>query len=188
MECWGEDTYGQLGAGTTTNSPTPVPISGFSGDIVAIAVGYSHSCALTSAGGVECWGWNGETSEQESVTPVPVDGLSSGVIAITANGSTCALTGTGAAKCWGGNRFGQLGDGTNRNSLSPVPVSGLSSGVVAISAGVFDTCAVTNTGAATCWGYDEEGQLGNGTLLNSFPTPVLVSGLGGGNHGDRGWS
>ena len=101
--------------------------------------------------------------------------MSSGVTAISAGVyHTCALTTSGAAKCWGRGDSGQLGNGATSNSNTPVDVSGMSSGVAAISAGVYHTCALTTSGAAKCWGWGGEGQLGNGANGNSN-TPVIVT-------------
>jgi alpha-tubulin suppressor-like RCC1 family protein len=146
------------------------------------------SCALTTAGGVECWGagyWGslGDGSfATGSGTPVGVTGLSSGVVQITVGyGHACALTVAGAVKCWGANFFGALGNGSVANSATPVNVSGLTSGVAQISAGGYHTCAATTGGGAKCWGYNFEGQLGIGIFQTSPPygslTPVDVSGL-----------
>jgi len=182
VDCWGNDGDGELGNGSTTNSGVPVAVSGLSSGVVAIASGDSHNCALTNAGEVECWGQNingqlgnGATAASQT-TPVDVSGLS-GVVAIAAGGQhTCALTSAGAVECWGANNVGQLGDGTTTRRLTPVAVSGLSSGVIAIAAGEDHSCALTSGGAVECWGYDSDGQLGDGATSNST-TPVAVSGL-----------
>jgi alpha-tubulin suppressor-like RCC1 family protein len=193
VKCWGYNQYGQLGDGTTTNKTMPVDVSGLSSGVTAISAGRDHTCALTSAGGVKCWGNNftGELGDGTdtgpekcpeygcSKRPVDVSGLSSGVTAISAGGShTCALTSTGGVKCWGRNAEGELGDGTGVSKTTPVDVSGLSSGAVAVSAGGAHTCALTSAGGVKCWGDDFQGQLGDGTT-SAFgkTTPVDVSGL-----------
>jgi alpha-tubulin suppressor-like RCC1 family protein len=165
----------------------PVAARGLSSGVVAIAGGEKHSCALTSAGAVKCWGWNFDgqigdgTWNNYRLTPTAVSGLSSGVVAITAGERhSCALTSAGAVKCWGSNSGGQIGDGTQSNiRLTPVAVSGLSSGVVAITAGGSNTCALTSAGAVKCWGFNSDGELGDGTTTSHF-TPVPVSGLSSG--------
>jgi alpha-tubulin suppressor-like RCC1 family protein len=147
----------------------------------AIAAGGFHTCALTSAGGVKCWGYN------EGRTPVAVSGLASGVAAISAGWQhTCALTSAAGVVCWGAG--GTLGDGTTTTRLTPVAVSGLASGVAATSAGGEHTCALTSAGGVVCWGANYLGQLGDGGRGHcdypyypcSSPIPVDVSGLASG--------
>lgn len=186
VKCWGGNDFGQLGDGTSgTDRLTPVSVSGLTSGVTQIAAGDSHTCALLSTGAVKCWGSNdfgqlGDgTSGTDRLTPVSVSGLTSGVTQISAGDShTCALLSTGEVKCWGSNDYGQIGDNTaGTDRLTPVFVSGLASPVTEISAGFTHTCAILNTGAVSCWGSNDYGQLGDNTAGTDRRTPVSVSGL-----------
>jgi alpha-tubulin suppressor-like RCC1 family protein len=204
VECWGDNTYGELGDGTTLSRLKPAPVPNLSSGVVAIAAGANHTCALLTTGGMKCWGYNrygqlgnGTATGAETANPEPVDvsGLQSGVVAITAGGAhTCALLQTGGVKCWGWNRRGQIGDGQDCSTsqcrrLVPTDVAGLASGVTGIVAGVYHTCAVLATGAVKCWGQNDLGQVGAPTgspcvneqlePLACAPAPVDVPGLAG---------
>lgn len=147
-----------------------------------ISLGDSYSCALTTAGGVKCWGLNnfgqlGDGTFSNRTTPVQVSGLTSGVASISASrGHTCALTTGGGVKCWGSNSYGRLGDGTTATRNTPTDVPGLTSGVASVTAGNYHTCAITTGGSAKCWGFNANGQLGDGTTTDRL-TPTQVSGL-----------
>jgi alpha-tubulin suppressor-like RCC1 family protein len=182
-KCWGRNTYGQLGDGTTTARSKPTDVSGLTAGVLAIeASAYYHTCAITTGGGVKCWGYNnygqlGDGTATTRYTPANVSGLASGVSALAPGyDHTCALTSAGGVKCWGRNNYGQLGDGTTTTRYTPTNVSGLSSGVIAIAAGYYHTCAVTTAGQVRCWGYNIYGQLGDGTTTTKY-TPNTVSGI-----------
>ena len=132
VQCWGNNSFSQLGNDSTTYSFTPLDVLGLSGPASAIAAGLSHTCAVMSAGGVQCWGDNsssqlGNDSTTSSPTPLDVIGLSGSVTAIAAGfAHTCAVTSAGGVQCWGDNYFGQLGNGKVVGySAMPVDVVGL---------------------------------------------------------------
>ena len=114
-----------------------------------------------------------------SATPVEVPGLADVVALAAGEFHTCALTGSGAVWCWGGNDDGQLGNGTYTGGSTPVAASGLASGAVGIAAGFRHTCALVAVGAGVelrCWGWNQDGQLGDGTDWGR-PSPATVSGF-----------
>ncbi|MEO8675716.1 MAG: right-handed parallel beta-helix repeat-containing protein [Casimicrobiaceae bacterium] len=183
VKCWGANDSGQLGDNSNTQRLAPVDVVGLAGGVAAVVTGASHSCALTTAGGVRCWGDNsagqlGDNSQTQRITPVSVSGLASGVKAIAAGDThTCALTNAGGVKCWGQNSTGQVGDGTFNNlRLVPFDVLGLTSGVAAIKAGGLHTCAITSGSGVKCWGWNGFGQIGDGSITQRN-APVDVSGL-----------
>ena len=193
LYCWGGDDYGQLGRGTMTQTTVPWVLNDLEGQTVtSIKSGSLHTCALTSAGRVLCWGMNmhgelgdgkGEVVPLFSALPVQVSGITGGA-SVIGGGETysCAVV-NGGAWCWGSNYYGELGDGTQDRRLVPVAVSGLSQGVTALSSAphvddTFHTCAVVN-GGAMCWGSNYAGELGNASNTGS-KVPVAVTGLSGG--------
>jgi alpha-tubulin suppressor-like RCC1 family protein len=163
-------------------------------DVIAVTANDRHTCALTSASGVKCWGsnWNGELGDGTGANPgrtTPVDVCAdatcaapiSGVSAIVAGvDHACAMTSPGGLKCWGDNWSGQLGDGSEfDSSTTPVDVCADAtcaeplSGVSTIAAGGWHTCAVISAGGVKCWGENFDGQIGDGTTM-SRRTPVDV--------------
>jgi len=178
VKCWGDNSQGQLGDGTTTDRLTPVSVIGLTESARSLAMGWYHSCVVTVGGVVKCWGSNGDGqlgdgSRTGSYAPVSVVGLSGGVSRVTAGGNhTCALTSSEIVLCWGNNWAGQIGDGTTLDRLTPVTVSGLSGGTRDVACDGYHTCAVTASGAVKCWGSNEHGQLGDGASPRFVPTDV----------------
>jgi alpha-tubulin suppressor-like RCC1 family protein len=132
-----------------------------------VAAGHQHTCAITTAGGAQCWGRNlegqvGDATTTQRVWPTDVSGLSSGVTTIaTGARHNCAVTASSEVRCWGYNRYGSIGDGTSgTNRASPVTVCASGSGgscppltgVIAVGAGEEHTCALTSSGGVKCWG------------------------------------
>jgi len=149
----------------------------------SVSVAYDHSCAISSAGALFCWGDNqygqlGNGTNISSTGPTPVTGLASGVIQVVASsGFTCAVLVNHQGLCWGINNRGQLGNGTTTLSLTPTPIANIGNQIAQIDASQATTCAVTTQGAAYCWGGNEDGQVGNATFSSAELTPQQVSGL-----------
>ncbi|MBD8526367.1 PD40 domain-containing protein [Pseudomarimonas arenosa] len=179
LKCWGANERGQLGDGSTTTRLTPVDVPGLGSAIRQVALGREHSCALSTAGAVQCWGSNdnfqlGSFEIGDRLRPVDVPGLAQGVAQIAlGNSHTCALSTAGAVSCFGRNDAGQIGDGTSLQRAEPAPVSGLQRDVIAIAAGAEHNCALLRGGAIRCWGSNYSGQFGNQRFAGS-PTPVAV--------------
>jgi len=192
VTCWGSDTAGQMADGTLASpdeNPTPHVVAGVTG-AVSIAAGSAHTCALLANATVQCWGadstgqiGDGTVGSPAFSAPNVVPGLTN-VIAIAAGGgSTCAIVTGGAVKCWGSDDHGELGDGTNgtpTTNPSPVAVVGITN-AIALGARGDVTCAALQTGAVKCWGNDEVGGIGDGTIANPLvnPSPVDVIGVAG---------
>ena len=190
VKCWGQGNRGQLGDGAAFENAfrwsrwLPVDVQGLASGVVAVSAGSGHTCALTAAGTVKCWGDNaygqlGTGDRIASPLPVEVPGLV-GATALSAGGShTCAIVAGGILKCWGDNFYGQLGIGSNTASLAPATVSALGNSVAEVSVGSLHTCARTTAGAARCWGFNDYGQLGDGTKVHRN-VPADVTGLASG--------
>ncbi len=170
--CWGDGGWGQLGNGAAANSAVPVAVQSIGPDNYAVV--------------------NSQTGEPASTKAFQVS---------TGNSHTCARisTSNGSAglgvKCWGASNFGETGSGgpfsqvgqirePNGPGPNPQRVINLTN-AAHIAAGGGHTCAILTTGAARCWGYGDQGQLGNGAFLRSS-TPVAVSGLSGATHASAG--
>ncbi|MDX2193514.1 MAG: hypothetical protein NW201_09165 [Gemmatimonadales bacterium] len=181
--CWGSNLFGRLGDGTTTERSTPVAVAVPAGvTFMRVAMGSSLACGLTPAGSAYCWGEGGLVGDGTSVrrtTPVAVATPAEVTLSqVTTGGShSCGLTVAGVAYCWGSNLSGQIGDGTTTQRLTPVAVAapaGVAFTQVATGPNGLHTCGVTVEGAAYCWGFNGNGQLGDGTTTQRL-TPVAVA-------------
>ena len=183
VRCWGRNTNGQLGVGTSSigsDLATP-PAADVIGDIQAIAAGGAHTCVLTTAGGVRCWGSSvdgslGYANVVDYRRP-PADDALTGVQAIsTGSGHTCALTLAGTVRCWGDNVAGEVGDGSQSASVR-TPSPELLSDVRAIACGGSNTCALSMSGGVRCWG--SPWGLGDGSRDSRRSPPADEIALGG---------
>lgn len=194
--CWGQDKYGELGDGRVENSTTPIPVivdqvAGAHVSFAVISADSTHSCGVATSGATYCWGLDsrgqlGSTSATEScgglvcsTAPLLVNAPAGVQFASVSAGAdhSCALATTGAAYCWGANDLGQLGTGTTGvGGATPVPVAG---GLTfsQITSGSRFTCALTQSGAAYCWGDNTNltlgvGPFGGSGTVSSSPVPV----------------
>ena len=203
IKCWGFGTAGQLGNDANTSRSYPVNVIASTGStapltgIVQVSTGRNHTCAVTSAGGVKCWGYGqlgklGNGSSESANYPVnvvasnvPNDLLSDVVHVSAGQNHSCALTSSGGVKCWGYNSDGQLGIDAVQSSYYPVDVIADSdspfalSGIVQMSGGLAHTCALTTEGEIKCWGHGSNGKLGNNTTDTQFvPVHVVLASSG----------
>ncbi len=175
--CWGENANGQLGDGSITDRRAPVLVAGGL-TFRSISAGATHACGITPRGEAYCWGNNyggqlGDGTRSSREVPTAVKTSLRFVAIATGALHTCALTSDGEAFCWGRDNYGQLGDGGGtQDSAEPVRVTGDHS-FAAIRAFGSHTCATTPSGDAFCWGYNLDGQLGDGSRTNRS-RPVYV--------------
>jgi alpha-tubulin suppressor-like RCC1 family protein len=203
--CWGNSLYGETGLGTISTKTTYASIvknangTSFTG-VSEISAGFRHTCAVKS-GNVWCWGLGlqGQLGDDilraNKTNPVQVvksDGSTlSDVTHVSSRGfHTCAMTSAGEMWCWGYNEFGQIGDGTTlagtvgSNTTPPGRTRAVQvlrsagtplTGVTAIAVGYSSSCALIS-GAAWCWGLNDNGQLGDGTTTNRlYPVQVIMT-------------
>ena len=210
VDCWGYNPDGELGNGTIGGPDgeggydTPQAVSGITNAVSVTGgddEGYGY-CALLSTGGVDCWGYNGDgevgngtiggpDGEGGYDTPQAVSGITNAV-SVTGDDDDgyCALLSTGGVDCWGYNPDGELGNGTiggpdgEGGYDTPQAVSGITN-AVSVTGGDdegYGYCALLSTGGVDCWGYNGDGELGNGTIggpdgEGGYDTPQAVSGI-----------
>ncbi len=185
IRCWGDNTYGQLGDGTTVRTiggKTPPSVQGIT-NATAIAAGENHTCARLADGTVRCWGrntfgqlGNGVTSgELPNATPVTVQLISDATTVFAGRDHTCVILSDSAVRCWGQNTNGQLADNTSSNIRSLRVFSGFTS-VADMLLGTDFTCARQTNSTVRCAGANGSGQLGNNSP-NPSTSSVEVANL-----------
>jgi alpha-tubulin suppressor-like RCC1 family protein len=180
VAAWGYNFFGQLGNGTWNDSSLPVPVSSLTG-VTAIAAGRNFALALKSDGSVWAWGHNSwgqlGNSGSNSNVPVVVAGLT-GVTAIACGEEhSIAVKSDGTVWTWGSNYYGQLGNGTSGSGSNPTPQRVLVvPHVLEVKGGNSFCLALADDGTPWSWGYNYNGQLGDGTTIQRN-LPVQVSGI-----------
>ena len=183
VQCFGVNTYGQLGNGTREDSAEPVAVRGLT-DAAAVATGRDFSCALRRNGEVACWG-NNEDGQLGNGAGVEPGALSLEVVAVRGLGGVkqislgeyhgCALDEAGRVHCWGNGSDGQIGNASQRAFSTPLPIERLEF-AREIASGASHVCVLERRGTVQCWGRNTEGQLGDG-VRGSRIKPVQVEGL-----------
>ena len=199
--CWGANWAGQLGDGTTTSSPTPMPVPSLQ-KVKAISVGGDATCALLSNGEVKCWGENtravvtGSAASGQAISwpPNPKPFLIKGIERATSvsvwDGTGCAIVSGGVIRCWAtddsSDMLGRRGLTWSKTGgiIGPVTIKGIQN-AVQVSVGYSHACAVLRTGSVKCWGENDYGEIGDGKMWNGNPdnvltdlSPVFVKGIG----------
>jgi alpha-tubulin suppressor-like RCC1 family protein len=156
--CWGDNSYAQLGNGTTESSRVPVRVQ-TDVQFASLWMGFWHNCAFATSGELWCWGeqeWDpgafGAGPAGLHTTPVVVHPERRFTQLALGRNFTCGLEGQ-AAYCWGANLFGSLGNGQNAgDSPAPVAVIGGHSFTALWTAGIEETHGFTADGAVYRWG------------------------------------
>lgn len=190
--CWGRGTDGRLGNGSSHYKGLPTPVGGelTGAHVTHISVGEDNTCAIAD-GKAYCWGSGrygqiGDNTHDDKTLPTKIQGAldNKTVTDISVGGTHICAVADGKAYCWGSGHYGQNGGGphVSSSSLVPAPI-GVNSPVngkiiTQIDAGYEHTCALAD-GNAFCWGYGNNGRIGDGTTARRLlAVPVqLTDGL-----------
>ena len=173
---WGNNGYGQLGDGTTTNRSVPVQV-GTATNWASVAAGENHSVALKTDGTLWAWGYNyygqlGDNTTTTRYAPVQIGTDTHWAAVAAGENHTVALKTDGTLWAWGYNYYGQLGDNTTTTRYAPVQIG--TATWTSITAGDYHTAAIGSDGTLWTWGYNGYGQLGDGTTTTRY-SPVQIA-------------
>lgn len=186
VRCWGGNTYGELGIGSTTNSSTPAN-PGLTG-VRQISAGDGYTCAVLQTGSIYCWGLNdtgqlGDGTTTQRNAPTKVVGITNAVSVEVGRYHTCAILADSSVSCWGANWYNQLGTTASWGAaVNPYPAKvinagGTITGVKSLAVGGWHTCVVLGDSNGRCWGYWGDYALGN--QWNGQPNPPSGQIMGG---------
>ncbi len=172
--CWGWNSNGQLGDGTTISRVAPTAV-GAALTFQSLGAGEVWTCGLTTVGKVYCWGSVAGVSQNQTT---PITYASAPTFTSLSVGGThaCALTADGTAYCWGGNNAGQVGDSTTTVRAAPTKVAG-GFKFVSISAGDIHTCGRLVDNSVLCWGLNRFGELGDSKASFRVSPRYIVLGV-----------
>ncbi|QLY26452.1 hypothetical protein [Bdellovibrio sp. KM01] len=176
VRCWGHNTYGGIGDGTTKFKDTAVTVSSGT-SFKSVAVGLDHSCAVTTGGDLYCWGRNtnsqiGDNTVTQRTSPVLIDSGVAYSMVSAGESHSCGITSTNKLRCWGLGDMGQIGQGTTATQAVPLEIDGTTD-YQFVAAGSKTTCAITTANKLRCWGRNTYNNLGEGTTTNSS-TPISI--------------
>jgi alpha-tubulin suppressor-like RCC1 family protein len=201
LVCWGFDREFELGAMAPqvcsyqqmTAGCAPAPIAANVHDVIGVAAGIRHTCALHTNGDVECWGANdsGQLGDASQSARLP-NGVAvlHGAAQIAAGGeTTCARMNDATVRCWGDGTFGQLGAPAAPGgpcaacASTPQAVPGVRA-VTQLAMGYDHVCALLQDGSLTCWGFADDGELAGAptTMCGAFAcamSPETIPGVSG---------
>ncbi|PVG83118.1 hypothetical protein DDE18_07265 [Nocardioides gansuensis] len=179
MQCWGRDTYGQLGGGKTGYQVTGAQRVGSGARWKSVSAGGASTCGIKTGGKLYCWGVNhrgqlGDGTTKPRNKPKAVSGKSKRWKDVDASWfNTCGITTNNKLYCWGDNAAGQLTKKDPKKRSTPVRVPG--GNWKSVSVGSRFVCGIKGTGALYCWGGNLFGQLGTGSW-SGRTTPGRVPG------------
>ncbi|MDM1555989.1 T9SS type A sorting domain-containing protein [Chryseobacterium indologenes] len=174
---WGQNNFGQLGDGTTTNRYIPTQI-GTANDWKIVVPGVQNTLAIKTDGTLWAWGYNGTGQLGDGTTtqrnsPIQVGTDSDWKSVSVGSSHTLAIKTNGTLWAWGSNIYGQLGDGTTINSYTPIQIGTATNWQSVHGDSYFSSAAIKTDGTLWAWGWNNNGQLGDGTTYTKLvPTQI----------------